>query len=316
MFPLSATDISGNWATVMLPVNADDFIDWARVETQVDALIEAGVNGIYTNGTTGEFWSQTEGEYDRLSRLVAERCDRAGMPFQIGACHVSPQLTIERVRRARDLNPGAIQITLPDWWQPNETESIAALKRFAEAAAPVGLVLYNPPHAKRKLTPADFGRLKNAVPEIVGVKVAGGDAQWYEAMRTEMTGLSVFVPGHQLATGLKLGAQGSYSNVACLHPRGAQVWFESMRIAPDAALDLERRIQDFMNRHIVPFRDVHGFSNFALDKLLAAIGGWTNAGTRVRWPYSSIPMSEANRLRPIALEMLPEILEPSACRAV
>jgi dihydrodipicolinate synthase/N-acetylneuraminate lyase len=316
MFPLSATDIAGNWATVLLPLNADDFIDWARVEIQIATLIEAGVNGIYTNGTTGEFWSQSEAEYDRLSGLVAERCERVGMPFQIGACHVSPQLTLERVRRARDLNPGAIQITLPDWWPPNHAEAIAALKRFAEAAAPVGLVLYNPPHAKRVLTPADFGQLKKAVPEIVGVKVAGGDAKWYEAMRSEMTGLSVFVPGHHLATGLKLGAHGSYSNVACLHPRGAQVWFESMQGAPTAAIDLERRIQDFMNRYIVPFRDVHGFSNFALDKLLAAIGRWANVGTRVRWPYCSIPLSEANRLRPIALEMLPEILEPSAFTAV
>ncbi|MDB6023089.1 MAG: Dihydrodipicolinate synthase family protein [Pedosphaera sp.] len=311
MLPLSATDIAGNWATVLLPLNADDFIDWARVETQIATLIEAGVNGIYTNGTTGEFWSQTEAEYDRLSGLVAERCERAGVPFQIGACHVSPHLTIERIRRARDLNPGAIQITLPDWWPPNHSESIAALKCFAEVAAPVGLVLYNPTHAKRALAPADFGRLKKAVPEIVGIKVAGGNAKWYEAMRAEMTGLSVFVPGHQLATGLKLGAHGSYSNVACLHPRGAQLWFESMRGTAVAAVDLEHRIQNFMNRYIVPFRDVHGFSNFALDKLLAAIGGWADIGTRVRWPYFSIPFPEAKRLQPIALEMLPEILDPS-----
>ena len=309
MLPLSASEIFGNWATVILPINEDASIDWARLESQIAALIEAGVNGIYTNGTTCEFWSQTEAEFDRLSALVAERCERAGLPFQIGACHVSPHLTLERIRRARELKPGAIQVTLPDWWKPNDDEALAALKKFAEVAAPVGLVLYNPPHAKRNLTPKDFGRLKQAIPEIVGVKVAGGDAGWYAAMRAEMTGLSVFVPGHHLATGLKLGAHGSYSNVACLHPRGAQVWYDSMTGAPDAALDLEGRLQDFMNRQIVPFRDVQGFSNFALDKLLASIGDWAAADTRVRWPYASIPMSEADRLRPIARELLPELFE-------
>jgi len=308
MLPLSASDIIGNWATILLSINQDDdSIDWARIETQIDALFEAGVNGIYTNGTTGEFWSQTEAEFERLNRLVAERCEQAGVPFQIGACHVSPQLTLERIRSARKFNPGAIQVILPDWWKPNDAETVAVLRRFAEAAAPVGLVLYNPPHAKRVLSPKEFGWLKQAVPQIVGVKVAGGDAAWYEQMRVEMKELSVFVPGHHLATGRRLGAHGSYSNVACLQPRVAQAWWEMMATAPEAALDLERRIQEFMSRYIVPFRDVHGYSNFALDKLLAEIGRWCGAGTRVRWPYRWIPEAEAEKLRPTAHEMIPEL---------
>src|SRR5690242_1813261 len=167
MLPLSASEIVGNWATVLLPINADESIDWARVEAQIAALIEAGVNGIYTSGTSGEFWSLTEREFDRLRALISERCESARMPFQIGACHVSPQLTLERIRRARDFNPGAIQVTLPDWWKPNDDEVIDVLKKFAEWAAPVGLVLYNPPHAKRVLAPKDFGRLKKMIPEIV-----------------------------------------------------------------------------------------------------------------------------------------------------
>src|SRR5258708_2776250 len=131
MLPLSASEISGNWATVLLPINQDDSIDWARLETQIAALLEAGINGIYTNGTTAEFWSQTEAEFDRLSSLVAERCEHAGMAFQIGACHVSPQLTLERIRRARELKPGAIQVTFPDWGKPNDAEALAALAKFA-----------------------------------------------------------------------------------------------------------------------------------------------------------------------------------------
>jgi 4-hydroxy-tetrahydrodipicolinate synthase len=309
MQPLFASQIVGNWATILLPVNADDSLDWTSLEAQVTALIEARVNGIYTNGTTAEFWSQSEAEFDRICRLVAERCERAQMPFQLGACHVSPQLTLERIRRACEFHPGAIQVTLPDWWLPSDVEAEAALSRFAEAAAPIGLILYNPPHAKRTLLPRDFGRLKSRVPGLVGVKVAGGDAEWYAAMRAEMAGLSVFIPGHHLATGLRRGAHGAYSNVACLQPRGAQRWFETMRTTPDEALDLERRIQEFMTRHIVPFRDVQSFSNFALDKLLAAIGGWAGVSTRVRWPYASIPMSEAVALQPVARARLPELFQ-------
>ncbi|MGO8134361.1 hypothetical protein ACC730_38250, partial [Rhizobium ruizarguesonis] len=53
-------------------------------------------------------------------------------------------------------------------------------------------------------------------------------------------------------------AAGSFSNVACLSPRGAQTCTVLMRNDIDAALDLERRICTFMDAHIVPFRQEFG----------------------------------------------------------
>ncbi len=73
---------------------------------------------------------------------------------------------------------------------------------MAEAAQRVGLVLYNPPHAKRVLAPAEIGRLAQQVPALVGVKVADGDEAWYAAMKRHAGRLSIFVPGHHLATGI------------------------------------------------------------------------------------------------------------------
>jgi len=140
----------------------------------------------------------------------------------------------------------------------------------------------------------------------VGIKVADGDAEWYAAMRKYAKGISIFVPGHHLATGYTLGAHGAYSNVACIHPSAAQRWYEMMKENPDRALELESRIRKFMSQYIAPFITEHGYCNAACDKLLAAIGGWCDIGTRLRWPYRSIPASEAERLRPIAREMLPE----------
>ena len=118
----------------------------------------------------------------------------------------------------------------------------------------------------------------------------------------------MFVPGHQLATGVPLGATGSYSNVACLHPVAAKRWNEQMATDYDAALALEGKIQNFLEECIVPFRDRGGHSNQALDKLMAAVGGWSAAGTRLRWPYRGIDESEALRLRVILRERLPEFV--------
>jgi hypothetical protein len=43
------------------------------------------------------------------------------------------------------------------------------------------------------------------VPEVIGVKLADGDAAWYEAARRHLSHLALFVPGHHRATGVREG---------------------------------------------------------------------------------------------------------------
>jgi dihydrodipicolinate synthase/N-acetylneuraminate lyase len=302
--------LKGNWATLLLPIAADDSIDFARLSEEIDILIAAGVDGIYSNGTAGEFHNQTEAEYQAIQALLADKCRAAGMNFVIGACQPDPSLARERVRQARALVPAAIQVILPDWWPVTEAEAIDFLQMMAEAAGEVPLLLYNPPHAKRVLTPEELGRLVKAEPAVKAIKLADGDEAWYAAARLHLSGVALFVPGHHLATGLHRGiAAGSFSNVACLSPRGAQRWTDGMAGDIDAALDLERRLCRFMDEHIVPFRRDQGYSNAALDKLLVAIGGWGRVGPRLRRPYRWIAEGEAERLRPIARAELPELFE-------
>ena len=228
MKPLGRHEICGNWATLLLAWNDDDSLDIARVVDEIDTLIAMRVDGIYSNGTAGEFHTLTEGEFDRVAELLADRCERSETPFQIGVSHMSAQISLERLRRCVPLAPAAVQMILPDWFPVTEAEAVGFLDRMAEAAEGIGIVLYNPPHAKRVLQPAEIGRLAQQIPALVGVKVADGDDAWYAAMREHCGPLSVFVPGHHLATGIWQGAHGAYSNVACLHPGAAQRWWEQI----------------------------------------------------------------------------------------
>ena len=298
-------EIRGNWATVQLPINPDESVDLTRLAAAVERIIAFGVDGLYTNGTAGEFHTQREVEFDAIHDCVAQRCERANMPFQIGVSHMSAQISLDRLKRSVHYAPSAFQVILPDWVSPQEDEAVAFLERMAEAAGGIGLVLYNPPHAKRQLSPVELGLLKKRVPQLVGVKVAGGDADWYRGMREHMQGLSVFVPGHRLATGIREGAHGSYSNVCCIHPGAAQVWYDSMCEDMEQAMDVERRICAFMEHHVMPFAR-QGFCNAALDKLLAAIGGWAEIGTRLRWPYRFIDPEHAEQLRETFCQQVPE----------
>lgn len=297
MTPLTAREIRGNWATLLLPIQPDDVIDFALLAAEIEHFIAAKVSGVYSNGTAGEFHTQTEDEFDRINALLAEKCARAGMPFQIGASHSSAQIGRERVRRAKALAPSAFQVTLPDWFPPSLPEVLAFLEKMAEEAAPIPLIVYNPPHAKRRLTPPEWLTIAESVPGIVGMKVLGGDEAWYAAMRPLFARLSVFIPGHLLADGLSRGAHGAYSNVACLSPVGAQRWYELCERDPVAGLALGRRIAAWWAANVAPLITRDGLSNAAADKAAAVAGGWLPGfNTRLRWPYRSAGHAAARQI--------------------
>lgn len=179
---------------------------------------------------------------------------------------------------------------------------------MSEAADRVPLVLYNPPHAKRRLTPAEIAALAHEFPSIVGIKVPGGDVAWQTEMQPVMKQISVFIPGHQLATGLAYGAHGAYSNVACLSPRGAQAWYDLCRRDPAGGIEAEKRIQKFWLGQIAPLITVHHLPNMAADKAAAMAGGWLPGfSARLRWPYRCASSEQVAAIAQAAHEQLPEL---------
>jgi dihydrodipicolinate synthase/N-acetylneuraminate lyase len=306
--PLSAHEIRGTWATLLLPIHSDDSIDYPALDAELDAIIASGVNGVYSNGTAGEFHTQSEEEFDRVNERMAQRCEKAQLPFQVGASHMSAQISLARLRRSKALKPAAFQIVLPDWFKTTDAEAIDFLKRIADEAAPIGLVLYNPPHAKRVLKPVELTTLSEAIPQLVGAKVAPTSQPWMHELGQTSARISIFTPGHFLATHYPQGARGSYSNVACLSPGGAQKWFKLIEAGDPLAKDIEARLLAFFAGHITPFITRDGYCNAAADKLLAAIGGWCPMPTRLRWPYRWIDSALVSSLRSMAERALPELL--------
>jgi dihydrodipicolinate synthase/N-acetylneuraminate lyase len=143
-------------------------------------------------------------------------------------------------------------------------------------------------------------------PYLAGIKVAGGNDDWFAAMRENCFGSSVFVPGHVLASSLAKGAHGSYSNVACLNPGAAMKWYRQMKEDLPAALELEVRIREFLATRVRPFISEHGYSNQAVDKFMACVGRWAPITTQLRWPYRSIPESAVEPAREIGRKLIPE----------
>lgn len=300
--------IFGNWATLLITTDKNGQIDYYKLSDEIDILIASNPNGIYSNGTAGEFYAQTEDEFDRINFMLSEKCTTAGVSYQIGVSHMSPQISLERLKRIIHLHPLAVQLILPDWFPVTIDEAVIYLQKMEQEACGIKIVLYNPPHAKKQLEPEEWMILKNHVPSLVGVKVFdhNADPNWYAKVRVNNRGLSVFIPGHRLASGIKFGAHGSYSNMACLNPFAAQKWYDVIKTDMKAGLELEQRIGKFMLECIQPFITIHHFSNQACDRFMAILGGWGDIGMNLRWPYKSIPEHFVSKIKLKAQELIPE----------
>jgi dihydrodipicolinate synthase/N-acetylneuraminate lyase len=211
-----------------------------------------------------------------------------------------------RIRRATELQPDAIQVTLPDWLPLSPDEVLRTIEGYARASKGIPIVLYNPPYAKTRLTLRALGELGRRFDALIGIKVAGGDALWYQEMRATTGDLAVFVPGHTLATGIAEGAHGSYSNVVSLSPGGAVAWYRLMSSDPAAAKQVEARIARLFATAIEPLQAL-GYCDPALDKALACAGAWTAMSATMRWPYSGVPRDEVDRLATEARNLVPEL---------
>lgn len=308
MKPLTRETLKGVWGTLLLPLRDDDSINFELLEQEIEHLIGAGVAGIYSNGSAGEFWTQSEEEFDRINGLLAELCTKAAMPFQIGVSHTSPQGTLGLIQRARLLRPSGMQVILPDWLPVGVDEAIVFLRRVADEAEGIPLILYNPPHAKPLLNSEGILKIITAIPEIVGIKVLGGDAAWYTAMKPVLEKISVFVAGHKMASGCRQGARGCYSNVACLSPAGAQRWYDQIWSDPEGALALEEKLVNFWMTQAGRLKAEQGVSGTAIDKMMACAGGWLpGMSARLRWPYTFVDDETSAQVGRAAREQLPEL---------
>lgn len=288
-------------------MDAGGKVDFGALSEELALMAASGLAGIYSNGTAGEFHCQSEDEFDRLSEMLAGAARAAGLPFQIGVSESNPRRALHRLRRIKALRPDAVQVTLPDWVAPSDTEAARFLEGMASEGVP--LVLYNPGHAKRRLSLEEIAALAADCPALIGAKLGGGDAGWYEQRRRLVPDLSIFVPGHTLAFGRGLGADGSYSNIACLSPHGALLHWRLACTAPDEGKKLEARIMRFIGEHLLPLARARSLSDAALDKAMAAAGGWGPVGPRLLWPYEGASEHDVAVLARAARDILPEFFE-------
>src|SRR5581483_2719239 len=155
---LSRQTLRGVWAALLTPWNDDDSLDESRLAKEVRSYGGTRVNGVYTGGTTGEFYAQDDATFERITKITCDAAHAVSLPIQIGCTALSTRTARLRIRTAVHAGADGIQIALPFWLELKDDEVLSFLRDIAVEAGPVPLVLYETMRAKRKLPPEMLGR--------------------------------------------------------------------------------------------------------------------------------------------------------------
>jgi 4-hydroxy-tetrahydrodipicolinate synthase len=148
-------------------------VDEQKLRGYVDWLIERGVDGLYPNGSTGEFVRFSAEERREIVRIVVDQA--AGrVPVLAGAAEANVKATIEACDAYGELGVRAVAIVAPFYYRLSSEGVYAYFREIAENVQ-VDVTLYNIPLFASPIDVSTVVRLASEFPRVVGIKDSSGD---------------------------------------------------------------------------------------------------------------------------------------------
>lgn len=248
---LTADQVRGIWAGVTLSWDENYVLDEKTYAENIERAIAAGVAGVYTTGSTGEFYVLDYDEYCTMVDIVAGVCGKAGMPLQIGCCSDATHKTIKLLEyAAAKKEVGAAQVNIPYWMELTDRELVQFFKDLYSACPDIPLIHYNIPRAKRFLNGGDYLRILEVAPNLIGVKYtfAGSNFGALQDSMMQTPQLSYFVAENLLASAMMLGARGCYSSLIGTDPAYMLGMYARAEAAQwDQAIKMQQNASKFFN---------------------------------------------------------------------
>lgn len=204
-------------------------VDVAALESNLAALLDAGVHGIVATGTMGEAGSMSTAERRTVVEAVVRAVDGRVLVIA-GISSGTPAAAIALAADAAEAGASALMMLPPLGYRADADETIAYYRAVTEAAG-LPLMAYNNPEASGvDMTPDLIVRLYEEVDGVVAIKECSGDARRIPALLNAAPGLEVLVGGDDWALeGFCAGATGWVTGVADVLPRECVELYDACR---------------------------------------------------------------------------------------
>jgi 4-hydroxy-tetrahydrodipicolinate synthase len=310
---LSRSEFIGPWAGLPVAWNQDWTFDEKAYRQNVVTVCQAGVPGIYTGGTTGEFYAMEFDEFKQVSLATAEECRARKTPCMIGVTSTYTLGAQRRAEYAAKLGADAIQLALPFWMELTGPEILSFVRDVASACPGLALSIYETTRAKNCLTLEQHRLIHDEVPAYLGVKSTAGTLGATPAGCAALSDfVNVWVSEHRWHELGPFGAIGCASALVYLNPKVILHMFDLLRKKDwDRLKPWTDRVKKFTSEGLCPFTE-KGFQDSAYDHMLGLVAGFLAMSPRSRPPYTSATPDDIQQLRSWLDINLPEFLQLDA----
>ena len=168
---LAKSQFIGPWAGLPIAWKDDDTFDEKTYRGDVKRCCKAGVPGVYTGGTTGEFYALEFEEFKAVTDATVAECKNASTPVMIGCTSTFTLGAIRRARYAMEKGADAIQVALPFWMEIPDSAVVRFFKELSGTVHGMPITIYETLRAKKAISLDLHRQIREAVSEIIGVRV-------------------------------------------------------------------------------------------------------------------------------------------------
>jgi dihydrodipicolinate synthase/N-acetylneuraminate lyase len=266
---------------------------------------DLGFRNIYVFGTAGEGYAVDTARFRRIVDIFYEETRAPETRPQVGVIGLSVANIVERLQYAYNVGFRAFQISLPCWGALNDTEVLRFFQDVCGSLPDASFLHYNLPRAKRVLTPSDYRRIVDVVPNLAATKNTGTNVDSTRELIRATPELQHFLGEAMFPIGCLHGECSLLSSFGVMIPSKTKEFFEYGRARQfDKVFTL---LADYLSMVSDVLGPTAGEARIdgAYDKILVRLGG-IDMPLRLLSPYECFPEEVFEQCRRVFEDKYPD----------
>jgi len=306
---LTRDSLQGPWAGLPVVWTDDDRFDETAYRADVARCCQAGVPGVYTGGTTGEFYAMEFDEFQAVARATVEECHARNTPAMIGCSSTYTLGAQRRAEFAAEIGADAIQVTIPFWMEVEFCSVESFFRQVSQAAGGLPMSVYETTRCNVTLSLEQHRTLHKQLPNYLMVKSnAGTIGAEPDGCRALSEIVNVFA-GEGLWE--KLGPHGVAGGCSSMVYWNPQVCLSLWRAVEAADWDAVQQKSEPVAKLFAFLHEEfgsRGYTDTAFDRLGGLASGFLGTSMKSRGPYVSVTEEDVKKLRCWYEAEFPEML--------
>jgi dihydrodipicolinate synthase/N-acetylneuraminate lyase len=298
MRTLNSSTLQGLWAPVPTTWDASGKLDERAFRANCEKLATAGVDGLYTTDSDGEFYAIEYDEFRRLAEVFGKVVSELGVDAAMGATWCNTAGVIERLKAACDNGIPNAHIGFPFFMPLTANDAEHFYEDLAQAVPQSRWIHYAHPSLQPVLTGRDYAKLQQCfLEQLIGTKLAPAGIRELTEILVNAPDLAHFVVDPNLMTGFLLGARGCYSFFVTVLPRWQRAWVDVCKEGRwEEAAARHKKLMAWEVNHTQKLSS-QGYRHGIIGKARASLSGVLQDSRNSRAPYYPVPAQQLQELQ-------------------